>query len=210
MARIDSYRIHNESWCPSFRRLPKGHRALQLLFSPTTKSSGRLAIYLTPTWLVSPAPLEKHQQTQQATAFLERKIRVEPKYVKQIEERPCWWASSGQKTPELPACMKQNDQRVTQNTEDKLMDFSCLYLSVSPSVCLSASLSLSAFQIHLVYSHKYSLYYHAIINATATSGNQISYKSEIVGQAQTAAGFHWRIFPNENPSGACKLEPHPL
>lgn len=89
MARIDSYRIHNESWCPSFRRLPKGHRALQLLFSPTTKSSGRLAIYLTPTWLVSPTPLEKRQQTQQATASLERKIRVEPQYVKQIEGRPC-------------------------------------------------------------------------------------------------------------------------
>lgn len=90
------------------------------------------------------------------------------------------------------------------------MDFSCLYLSVFLSICLSASLSLSAFQTRLVYSHKYSLYHHDIINATAISGNQISYKSEIVDQAQTAAGSHWGIFPSENPSGACKLEPHPL
>lgn len=90
------------------------------------------------------------------------------------------------------------------------MDFSCLYLSVFLSICLSASLSLSAFQICLVYSHTYSLYHHDIINATAISGNQISYKSEIVDQAQTAAGSHWGISPIENPSGACKLEPHPL
>lgn len=88
MARIDSYRIHNESWCPSFRWLPKGHPGLLLFFSPTTKPSGRLAIDLTPTSLVSPTPLEKHQQTQ-ATASLEREIRIEPKYVKQIKGRPC-------------------------------------------------------------------------------------------------------------------------
>lgn len=61
-------------------------------------------------------------------------------------------------------------------------------LSPRLSVCLFASLSFSASQIHLVYSHKYSLYCHAIINAMATSGNQISYKSQIVGQAQTATG----------------------